>query len=506
MKVRKLYWKARFGILARSGPRNGEAPDGLPVPGERLRFLISGIHDYPVAQFLEMGRLCHRRIQESLRAQGVELDQIGAILDFGCGCGRTIRNFVGLKNVRLEGTDYNPELIGWCLANLGFARFGLNRLEPPTSYADGAFDLVYAFSVFTHLPEPLQHAWMAELKRILKPGGYLAISTMPERMLLDPEGRAQFALGKLVVQNAGEAGANVHGIPSGRVHEGDARHGIRRAGVRTRRRWPGLLAAAQEGGAAALTGDAMRIEDRVRAVMSGVDRTIAPGDTMYTTDDHYFSVAASALRALLAAQESAGLSKPRRVLDFGCGYGRVMRTLRAAFPQAEILASDLDAGAVAHCATAFGARPVQTSTDIDRVERVRDIDLIWCGSILTHLDAPQWPRLLGYFAEDLAVGGVAVMTTCGRVVAWNLAHDTDYGLAPAARASMLASYRSRGFGYHDYPGQEGYGLSVSTPAWTVAQVVVLPSLRIIGYVEAGWDGHQDVLPVAKDADRLLKRV
>jgi hypothetical protein len=38
---------------------------------------------------------------------------------------------------------------------------------------------------------------------------------------------------------------------------------------------------------------------------------------------------------------------------------------------------------------------VQTSADLDRVERVRDIDLIWCGSILTHLDASQWPRLLG---------------------------------------------------------------------------------------------------------------
>jgi hypothetical protein len=183
-----------------------------------------------------------------------------------------------------------------------------------------------------------------------------------------------------------------------------------------------------------------------------------------------------------------------------------MRTMRAAFPEAQILASDLDADAVAHCATAFGARRVASSTDIGRVERVQDVDLIWCGSILTHLDAPQWPRLLGYFAEALADGGVAVMTTGGRVVAWNLGHDTDYGLSPAARASMLRSYRSKGFGYHDYPGQKGYGLSVSTPAWTLSQVHALSSLRIIGYEEAGWDGHQDVLSVMKHADRRLERV
>jgi SAM-dependent methyltransferase len=250
----------------------------------------------------------------------------------------------------------------------------------------------------------------------------------------------------------------------------------------------------------------MRIEDRVRAVMSGVDRTIAPGDTMYTTDDHYFSVAASALHALLAALESAGLSTPRRVFDFGCGYGRVMRALRAAFPEAELLASDLDAGGVSHCATAFGARPVQTSADIDRMEQVRDVDLIWCGSVMTHLDAAQGELLLGYFANALAPGGVAVMTTHGRKAARRLEQVTDYGLAPRARASVLASYRSRGFGYHDYPGQRGYGISVGTPARTVGHVFNTPSLRIIGYVEAGWDGHQDVLSVAKDADRVLERV
>jgi SAM-dependent methyltransferase len=207
-KVRLDYWKTRFRLLARGGPTSADGPDGIPMPGEQLRFLISGIHDYPVDQFLEMGRLCHRRIQEALRAQGVELDQLGSLLDFGCGCGRTIRNFAGLKNARLEGTDYNPVLIGWCAANLRFARFGLNRLAPPMAYPDGGFDLVYAFSVFTHFPEPLQHAWMAELKRILKPGGYLALSTMPRAMLPDDDSRAQFAAGNLVVLNAHAAGAN----------------------------------------------------------------------------------------------------------------------------------------------------------------------------------------------------------------------------------------------------------------------------------------------------------
>lgn len=37
----------------------------------------------------------------------------------------------------------------------------------------GDVDLVYSYSVFTHLPEPMINAWVAELARVLKPGGLL---------------------------------------------------------------------------------------------------------------------------------------------------------------------------------------------------------------------------------------------------------------------------------------------------------------------------------------------
>ena len=246
------------------------------------------------------------------------------------------------------------------------------------------------------------------------------------------------------------------------------------------------------------------IDERVRAVMARADRRVAPGDTMYHGHDaHYFGVGASALKAVLLALETAGSREPRRVLDFGCGFGRVMRALRAAFPGAELLACDVDPGGVAHCAEAFGARPVPGTTDLARMEPLRDVDLIWCGSVLTHLDVPQWQELLAYFAATLSDRGVAVMTTHGRRTAWRLEHVADYGLAPSDRAAVLEAYRSTGFGYCDQ-GQQGYGISLSSPAWAVDRVGRVPELRTIGYVEAGWDGHQDVLSVARDAERVLR--
>src|SRR3546814_2338282 len=46
-------------------------------------------------------------------------------------------------------------------------------LTPPLAFADESFDLVYALSVFTHIPLELQRDWLDELRRVLVPGGYL---------------------------------------------------------------------------------------------------------------------------------------------------------------------------------------------------------------------------------------------------------------------------------------------------------------------------------------------
>jgi SAM-dependent methyltransferase len=206
VQLRLLYWRVRFHLLRRYAPSwKRAAPDGLPVPPEELRFLITGIKDYAVADFLEMGGRCFRLIQETLRKHGVELRELEAILDFGCGCGRTLRHLAFLKRTRRYGTDYDPALVKWCRPNLAFAEFEVNQLQPPLVYADRTFDLIYAFSVFTHLPEALQHQWFSELTRILKPGGHVALSTMPER-LLPADDQERFRNGQLVVIGAAHPG------------------------------------------------------------------------------------------------------------------------------------------------------------------------------------------------------------------------------------------------------------------------------------------------------------
>ncbi len=134
------------------------------------------------------------------------------ILDFGCGIGRIIRCWSELKKPTIYGTDYNPDLITWCRENLSFAQFQVNQLAGRLSFDADMFDFIYALSVFTHLKEPQQFFWIDELARVLKPGGYLFITTHGERFYLPqllPEDQERFRRGELVVYGGVQEGSNI---------------------------------------------------------------------------------------------------------------------------------------------------------------------------------------------------------------------------------------------------------------------------------------------------------
>jgi SAM-dependent methyltransferase len=188
-----------------------EAPDGLPFPPPELHFLVSGNPELDHNAFWEIGRGCATLVTTLLNNHGVRIEDCEAILDFGCGCGRTIRHFGALETARLFGTDYNPQLVEWCRNSFPFAEFAVNRIKPPLAYADAKFDVIYALSVFTHLPRALQLPWLDELWRVLKPGGHLVMTThgaAHARRFLPPRQHAKFQSGHLVVVSEDVPGTN----------------------------------------------------------------------------------------------------------------------------------------------------------------------------------------------------------------------------------------------------------------------------------------------------------
>jgi SAM-dependent methyltransferase len=196
-------------LLSNGWYRLRGAPGGLPIPPSRLIYLVAGSYD--IASFMRLGGLGARTICDTLSRNGLEITQLGPVLDFGCGCGRVIRHFSARRGVAFHGCDYNARLIHWCSTNLTFARFSTNHLAPPLSFADSTFGLVYALSVFTHLGQDLQAAWLDEMRRVGKPGGHLLITTHGESYLsrLSGEERARFHAAKLVVRREHLAGKNI---------------------------------------------------------------------------------------------------------------------------------------------------------------------------------------------------------------------------------------------------------------------------------------------------------
>lgn len=105
-------------------------------------------------------------------------------LDFGCGWGRIGRFFLRDFDAQdMVGVDIDPGMVEFCAgANLP-GRFETIANGQPLPFADGSFRLITAYSVFTHLPPPLFRAWLAELLRVLAPGGQLVFTVEPPRFL-----------------------------------------------------------------------------------------------------------------------------------------------------------------------------------------------------------------------------------------------------------------------------------------------------------------------------------
>jgi SAM-dependent methyltransferase len=235
-----------------------------------------------------------------------------------------------------------------------------------------------------------------------------------------------------------------------------------------------------------------------------LNRTLSPRDGMFAGDPaHYFAVGASALAGIGTCLEAAGLAVPvvRRVLDLPCGHGRVLRHLRAAFPKAEVTACDTDRDGVDFCTATFQAAGVYSVADPGRIAVAQGAyDLVFVGSLLTHLDADRWHGFLTAFRNFLRPGGLLVFTTHGRLSHhWLTTGHCDYGI-PQSSAAVVRQYRKTGFGFARYPGaKDAYGISVSHPSWVLNQLARIGEMRIVHFIEKGWDQHQDCYGCVREA-------
>lgn len=166
-----------------------KAPKGNSPPSN-LRKRVHG--DDSASRFFSVGKGVAADLQLVLDKHGIIIPKNSNILDFGVGCGRVLPWLAMLyPDANYFGTDIDKEAIEWDKANLSnIAKFSVNGATPPTEYKNKQFDLVVCISIFTHLPEDMHLSWIAELARITKPNGILAISLHGRKIidkLKDPD-------------------------------------------------------------------------------------------------------------------------------------------------------------------------------------------------------------------------------------------------------------------------------------------------------------------------------
>ena len=152
-------------------------------PPEHLRLRVHGGRD--LEGYLRLGQVISSDINNLIATQAVRVPAAAKVLDFGSGPGRVATWLKqGHSDWQLFGTDIDAEAVAWARTNLAdVATFECNSPTPPLRHPDGYFEFVYSISIFTHLPESLQDAWLQDLARVTRKGCYLALTTHAEHLL-----------------------------------------------------------------------------------------------------------------------------------------------------------------------------------------------------------------------------------------------------------------------------------------------------------------------------------
>jgi SAM-dependent methyltransferase len=146
----------------------------VPVPPPKLMARVAGTDD--ANWFRTSGLTCYGQYVDAV-SRHRDLRSVRRLLDWGCGCGRMTAHFLlHPGGPEVHGCDIDPESIAWCRTHLGRGSFSQTALMPPLPYEDATFDVVISYSVFTHLTRDVQNAWLAELRRVVPPGGLVLAS------------------------------------------------------------------------------------------------------------------------------------------------------------------------------------------------------------------------------------------------------------------------------------------------------------------------------------------
>jgi SAM-dependent methyltransferase len=188
------------GVASRGELEARAARDTSPLPDTEQR---EGYHGERHFDFWVSGLGDALAIERALERHGKRLTPGSRVLELGCASGRVLRHFRHQwDGLDVWGCDINSAHVEWIGEHLpGDVCVFQNTVLPSLPLGDASCDLVCAFSVFTHIDE-FERSWIAELARVLKPGGvaYLTVHTEHTWSIVDRAGPLRADLERVKAQ------------------------------------------------------------------------------------------------------------------------------------------------------------------------------------------------------------------------------------------------------------------------------------------------------------------
>ncbi len=155
-------------------------PAGYRARVDEQRQWLAGVFDRAAPTYDAIGDAYHRHFARRLvDLAGIESD--ADVLDVACGRGAVLLAAAPVAG-SLTGVDVSPGMIELAEADLraaGLVGMDLRVMDAEQmTFADASFDLITAAFVLFFLPDPERA--VAEFRRLLRPGGVVAVSTWAE--------------------------------------------------------------------------------------------------------------------------------------------------------------------------------------------------------------------------------------------------------------------------------------------------------------------------------------
>ncbi len=190
------------------------------------------------------------------------------------------------------------------------------------------------------------------------------------------------------------------------------------------------------------------------------------------------------------------------ILVLPSGYGREYRYLIKVFPECNLFACDVEVPAVDFCVEKFGGTGIYSQDDVNDLDLHPQFDVIWVGSLFSHLNLEKWHDFFNLFCRSLKENGIVIITTEGQIVKKMIEFGDYQGISAEKAGNLLLDYENNGFAHVGYDSEipthatpdlkNYYGRTLVKPEFVFHFIKNYQALRSICYLPDYWCARQDV--------------